>query len=90
MCYRIREAMRDKGIFVPFTGTVEADETYVGGKPRGHRIWKERIQDEIQMDLREKPKHHPRIDKAVVFGILERGGRAKTITVPEVNANTLV
>jgi len=89
MCHRIREAMRDKGNFVPFTGTVEADETYVGGKPRGHKIWKEHIQDEIQMGLRPKRTHHPRMDKAVVFGMLERDGKARTITVPEVNANTM-
>lgn len=89
MCHRIREAMREKGIFVPFTGTVEADETYVGGKTRGHKVWKERIQDEIKMGLRPKPKHHPRMDKAVVFGILERNGKARTITVDKVNANTL-
>ena len=43
------------------------------------------------MGLRPKPKfpHHPRMDKAVVFGMLERNGKARTITVPEVNAKTL-
>ena len=53
MCHRIREAMKDKS-FPKLTGTVEADETYVGGKPRGHRVWKERETDEIQMGLRPK------------------------------------
>lgn len=89
MAHRVREAMRDKGVVVPFSGTVEADETYIGGKPRGHRVWKERIQDEIQMGLRPKPRH-PRMEKAVVFGILERGGEARTITVPEVNIKTMM
>jgi transposase-like protein len=88
MAHRIREAMRDKGIFVPLSGTVEADETYIGGKSRGHFTWKERIQDEIKMGIRPKP-HHPRMDKAVVFGILERKGKVRTITVPQVNAETL-
>ena len=27
MAHRIREAMRDKGLLEPLTGTVEADET---------------------------------------------------------------
>ncbi len=91
MAHRIREAMRDKGQFSLLTGTVEADETYIDGKSRGHYVWKERIKDEIQMGLRPKPKfpHHPRMDKAAVFGILERSGKARTMTVPEVNANTM-
>ena len=32
MAHRIREAMRDKGLLEPLTGTVEADETYVGAR----------------------------------------------------------
>ncbi len=89
MCHRVREAMREKGELPPLNGTVEADETYVGGKQRGHRVWRERMQDEIQMGLREKPKRHPRMDKAVVFGMIERDGKVRTITVPEVTAKTL-
>jgi transposase-like protein len=33
LCHRIREAMRTD-IAEPMTGTVECDETYIGGKPR--------------------------------------------------------
>jgi transposase-like protein len=33
LCHRIREAMRTE-IAEPMTGTVECDETYIGGKPR--------------------------------------------------------
>lgn len=90
MCHRIREAMKDKS-FPKLTGTVEADETYVGGRTRrGHPTWHERIQDEIQMGLREKPpKHHPRMDKAVVFGILERDGQARTMVVSQASARKL-
>lgn len=35
LCHRVREAMRDRD-GSPLQGIVEADETYVGGKPRGH------------------------------------------------------
>lgn len=88
MAHRIREAMRDKGILEPFTGTVEADETYIGGKQRGHWTVRERIQDEIKMGLRKKHRH-PRMDKAVVFGMIERKGKVRTIKVSEVTAKTL-
>jgi len=87
MCHRIREAMRDKDTFSPLTGTVEADETYIGGKARGHWTLKERERDEIKMGLRQKHRH-PRMDKAVVFGMLERGGRVKTKHIKEMNSAT--
>ncbi len=87
MCHRIREAMRDKGILSQLSGTIEADETYIGGKTRGHWTLKERIQDEIKMGLREKHRH-PRMDKAVVLGILERGGRVRTKHIQQMNSAT--
>lgn len=90
MCHRIREAMKDKeGALL--TGTVEADETYIGARTRrGHRIWRERIQDEIEMGLRPKPPRKSNIDgKQVVFGIKERGGRVRSIHVPEAKARIL-
>lgn len=87
MCHRIREAMRDKGVLEPLSGTVEADETYVGGKRRGHWTWHEREQDEIKMGLRKHPA--PMADKAIVFGILERGGKVRTMQVQKVNAETM-
>lgn len=88
MCHRVREAMRTKGVFEPLSGVVEADETYIGGKKRGHRVWHEYEQDEIRMGLRDKPRH-PRMDKEAVFGILERGGRVRSEHVETVNHKTL-
>jgi transposase-like protein len=35
MCHRIRYAMTQEPLFGMLTGTVEADETYIGGKMRG-------------------------------------------------------
>src|SRR4030042_925246 len=52
MAHRVREAMREKGKLGLLTGIVEADETYIGGKNRGHHVWRERIQDEIEMGIR--------------------------------------
>lgn len=88
MAHRIREAMRDKGVLMPFSGTVEADETYVGGKQRGHWVLRERIHDEIKMGLRSKPKH-PRMEKAIVFGMLERKGKIRTMAIPDATAKTM-
>lgn len=85
MCHRIREAMQDEVLFSPLSGTIEEDETYVGGKTRGHWVWRERIKDEVNMGIRPK-NTCPRKDKAVVFGILERDGRARTKHIPAINS----
>ena len=37
LCHRIREAMRDKTL-LPLNGTVEADETWVGGRTQDTRL----------------------------------------------------
>ncbi len=94
MCHRIREAMREDGFLL--TGTIEADETYVGGKGRrGHPVgyWERR---EIEAEARgekvehaQKGKRHARMDKAPVFGMLERGGRVRTQYVPTVSSKSL-
>jgi transposase-like protein len=91
MCHRIREAMRDKNAPFPLlSGTIEADETYIGGKPRGHRVWRENIKDEIEMGLRPKPKNRAPFDgKLAVFGILERGGRVRRLHVDKVTAQNM-
>ena len=58
----------------PLTGTVEVDETYVGGKPR-HK---------------NKGKGEPKIsEKAPVVALVERGGRVRSMVVADVTAKTL-
>ena len=80
MLHRIRLAMKEPGS--PFlSGTVEADETYVGGRyhrsPRAKMLGNKRG--------RPRPESH----KTPVFGMIERGGRVYTKVVPNVNAGTL-
>ncbi|HTE85313.1 MAG TPA: IS1595 family transposase [Dehalococcoidia bacterium] len=89
MSHRIREAIRDKNL--PFlTGTIEADETYIGGKPRGHRVWRERARDEVEMGLLEKPRNRaPSEGKLAMFGILERDGRVRSLHVDRVTAQNM-
>jgi transposase len=52
-------------------GTVEVDETYVGGKPRYHRA---RNQSEAIREARAR--------KTTVLGMVERGGRVKAVANP--------
>lgn len=77
MCHRIRWAMTDKSPML-LTGTIEADETYIGGKPRGHREHriKSRTMSEAITESWAK--------KTPVFGIRERGGRVRAKVIPKV------
>jgi transposase-like protein len=77
MCHRIRWAMTDKNP-PTLSGDVEADETYVGGKPRGHRN-------------RRKPRTMSEAirasyaSKTPVFGMIERHGRVRAKVMPRVS-----
>jgi len=78
MCHRIRHAMSQEplaGLLGAGGGTVEVDETYVGGKPR-HR-----------QGLAPGPKHSRRgrgTKKTPVVALVERGGRARSWPVKSV------
>ena len=70
MAHRIRKAMEDtEGSLL--TGTVEVDETYIGGK----------------YDPRRK---RARYEKAAVIGLVERGGKVRTMKLNAVTKQTLV
>ncbi|HEY8309350.1 MAG TPA: IS1595 family transposase [Gemmatimonadaceae bacterium] len=75
LCHRIRSAMHDESGEL-LRGIVEADETFVGGKVRGHR------------SQRDSAKH--RYDnKTVVLGAVERGGRVRLRMAPDSSAATI-
>jgi transposase-like protein len=71
MMHRIRLALQDQS-FGKLSGEVEVDETFIGGKARN-----------MHLEKRER-----RItgtggkDKTPVLGMLERGGKVRTIVVP--------
>lgn len=90
MCHRVREAMTEKG-FDLLSGTIEADETYIHPRTRrGHKVWHEKVKDEIEMGLRPQPeKKAPYQDNPTVFGILERNGRVRTMKVPATTSAVL-
>jgi transposase-like protein len=75
MLNRIRFAM-DGSMPGPMSGKIEADETYIGGKPRE----KIRTKEQRESWFARKP---------AVMAILERGGRVRTGIVADVTAKTL-
>ena len=82
MLHRIRLAMKNKSIEKPFTGEVEADETFVGRK--ASMTWNKYGTRRIQA-------HGPATDKAIVFGIAERGetSQVRAMVVPNYKRSTL-
>jgi transposase-like protein len=80
MCHRIREGMAPHGGLPPMGGegkTVEADETYVGGKEKNKHA-KGRL----------RAGRGP-VGKEAVFSLVERGGKVRSHHVKSVNAATL-
>lgn len=78
MLHRIREAMKT-GTFTKLRGPVESDETYVGGEAKNmHAARRER-----------KIRGRGAVGKAIVHGILERGGEVRASVVGNTDANTL-
>lgn len=78
MLHRIRLAMASQ-TFEKLFGTVEADETYIGGKRRA----------KIGPDGK-KINEGPRKGKAIVMGIMQRGGDVRAFVVPNDKAKTLL
>ena len=75
MMHRIRYAMADDHSKpVPLTGTVEIDETYVGGRPR-HPVGKK--------------KRGKGTDKTPVVAMVQRGGSVRAMVMPTVNGKNL-
>lgn len=78
MTHRLREAMKHPGGMWGTPGaTIEADETYGGGKERNkHR------------SKRDK-KHIGGVGKQMVFSLVERGGQVRSMHLTTVDAATL-
>jgi transposase-like protein len=87
MLHRIRLAMKNKSIEKPFTGEVEADETFVGGKARFRRDRRENPQS-----YRQSLAYGPSTNKTVVFGIAQRGNpsQVRAAVVPDYRKSTLL
>ena len=87
MLHRVRLAMHAGTFFEKFSGTVEADETYVGGKARNMHKGK------------RKAKGRGAVGKAIVAGLLQRHtskgkddkecSKVRTFVVPNAKKKTL-
>lgn len=71
MAHRIRFALHH-GSFEKMTGHVEVDETFIGGKARNMHV----------AQRRRRITGTGTKDKTAVMGILERGGKVRTVVVP--------
>ena len=72
LAHRIRKAMEETGNPL-LSGTVEMDETFIGGKQRGH----------------QHKVGHPECKKQVVIGIRQRGGDLRFFHAEDVKSGTL-
>ena len=73
LCHRIRAAMAAAEDRPKVDGTIEVDETFVGGKQRGH----------------QHKVGHPECKKQVVIGIRQRGGALRFFHADDVKSGTL-
>jgi transposase-like protein len=82
MCHRIRKAMeREPLAGMLMTGTVEADETYIGGRPR-------RKNNAPRMSMKEAARH--RMDnKTPVVSLVQRGGEVRSRVMKKVTGENL-
>ncbi len=91
LMHRIRWAMAPANEQEPKLGAngeiVEYDETYIGGKPRGHA----RYSQPLNPDGTRKPGHAPDFAdrKTPVVGGIERDGRVKVRVAPRLNRDAL-
>jgi transposase-like protein len=78
MLHRIRLAMQT-GTFSKFSGEVEVDETFIGGRARNMhgRVRKQRITGTGGMN------------KTAVLGMIERGGKVRAEVIPDTKRGTL-
>ncbi|MFL5328869.1 MAG: IS1595 family transposase [Gemmataceae bacterium] len=78
LLHRVRYAMK-AGTFTKLSGTVECDESYIGGRA-----------EFMHKSKREKAiKGRGTAGKAIVMGILERGGKVRARTIPNTKMETL-
>jgi transposase-like protein len=78
MAHRLRFALTEGG-FDLLSGEVEADETFIGGKARNMH----------KAERKRKITKTGGGDKAMAFGMLERGGKVRTMVLPDRQKNTV-
>jgi transposase-like protein len=84
MAHRIRYAMTGE-LPEKMAGVIEADETYIGGRPRKSN----RIPYTVKAGERERDRFQRYANKAAVFSVVQRGGRVVSRHVEKVTLNNL-
>lgn len=87
MAHRIRYAMEQPPFARQLTGTVEADETYIGGKVRRSNRKQHRPLDPKLPDVRMQTGRGA--DKVPVMLLVERGGQARSFRMANVTGDEL-
>jgi len=82
LAHRIRLAMNEDPMLKLLSGTIEVDETYIGGKPRKEG------KDESG-NLKPKAKKGRGTNKVPVLALVERDGNVVSKPIERVNAKTL-
>jgi transposase-like protein len=88
MAHRIREAMTQAPFASRLTGTVEVDETYIGGKPRRFNKRQHKPLDPKQPDPRQKRMGRA-TEKTPVVALVQRDGMVYSQRVANVTGATL-
>lgn len=87
MCHRIRYAMEQPAFTSLLSGTVEVDETYVGGKVRRENRLQSPPLDSRKPDKRQQTGRGA--DKTPVVALVERGGQARSFRIANVTGAEL-
>ncbi len=82
MAHRIRYTMSQEPLSSKLTGTIEVDETYIGGKMRSGP-------QSTKPGERPKDYINPVANKAAVVSVLQRGGRVQSRHVEHVTGKNL-
>lgn len=83
MAHRIRYTMSQEPLSSKLKGTIEVDETYVGGRRRQHQ------DTTVKPGQRQQDRLAPFAGKAPVVSVLQRGGRVQSQHMPRVTAENL-
>jgi transposase-like protein len=80
LCHRIREAMKREPLAGLLSGTVAADETFIGGVPKNRH----------RNDPREQPRGYAQTDQTPVFALIDyETCEVRSRVIPDVTGKTL-